>query len=169
MVWPTGSVLSALLRQLSCGSSPCKILSSKVTAAGQVMPGSQLGHLGRDRGTGAAENSPQQDPDLPARTAAGGAGETTGSWPGWGLGWDPLPARLPPAYSRWGPVCLSRALSLRRAAERLLLPPSLLSVGTPSPWFTQHRGCVLGVRTAGPCRGGAGGHEDSGGQQAHHR
>lgn len=75
-------------------------------------------------------------------------------------GWDGtacLPGSL--RHSRWGPVCLSRALSLRRAAERLVLPPSLSSVRTQSPWFTQHRGCVLGRGLQGPCRGGAGGHE----------
>ncbi|KAM7241542.1 hypothetical protein CapIbe_008114 [Capra ibex] len=77
------------------------------------------------------------DPDLPGRTAAGRAGKQPET-ADWGLGWDRLPAGSPPGPSRWGPVCLSRALSLWRAAERLVVPPSLSLKW--SPWFTQHCG-----------------------------
>lgn len=90
------------------------------------------------------------DPDLPGRTAAGRAGKQPET-AGWGLGWDRLPAGSPPGPSRWGPVCLSRALSLWRAAERLVVPPSLSLKW--SPWFTQHCGCVLGPRTGGALAG----------------
>ena len=90
---------------------------------GHTRPGAQ--DFRRPRPAAALGERPPSDSRRRARSDWAGPAPPPAPCSSPPLGPSSQHAGSPPGPSRWGPVCLSRALSLWRAAERLVVPPSL--------------------------------------------